>query len=137
MIRDYTKRTKFYEFFNANPTGKEVGDCAIRCVAVALNVKWEEAFDLLAVKAKSLYCEMSEAEAVNEVLKDHGFAAMKVSVKKGTKRPTLTELIKKHPDYIIAGQIANHFASVRGGKVRDLWNSSERSLYKYWIKKEV
>lgn len=137
MITDYTKRTKFYQFFNANPTGKEIGDCSIRAVAVALNVSWLEAFDLQTAKARILYGEMSEPEVVGEVLKEHGFEEKKVSNRKGTKRPTLVTLIKENPNCIIVGQIANHFAAVRDGKVRDLWNSSERSLYKYWIKKEI
>ena len=134
MIEDYTKTTKFYQFFNANPTGKEIGDCSIRAVAVALNKSWLESFDLLATKAREMYYEMSEPEVMAEVLKDNGFEQKKVSVKRGTKRPTLSKLIKENHGRIIVGQIANHFAATRDGKVRDLWNSSERSLYKYWVK---
>lgn len=133
MIKDYTKTTKYYEFFNANPTGKEIGDCSIRAVAVALNKSWLESFDLLAAKAREMYYEMSEPEVMAEVLKDHGFEQKKVSVKRGTKRPTLVKLIKENPDSVIVGQIANHFAAARNGKVKDLWNSSERALYRYWI----
>ena len=136
MITDYEKPTKYYEFFNANPTGKKVGDCSIRAVVVALNTKWKVAFSLLATEAMSQYCCMDEPQAVGNVLKQHGFTEMKVSVRGGNKRPTLKSLIKQYPNHIIVGQIANHFAAARGGKVRDLWNSSERTLYKYWIKEE-
>ena len=136
MIKDIYKTTKFFQFTNVNPTGKEVGDCSIRCIAVALDKKWEEAFDLLAAKARESYCCMDEVEAVSGVLKDSGFTEMKVGVKKGKKRPTLTDLIKEYPNHIIVGQIAHHFATAKDGKVRDLWNSSERSLYKYWIKED-
>lgn len=136
MITNYTKATKYYQFFNANPTGEEVGDCSVRCVAVALNVSWLEAYDMMAAKAREMYRIMNEPPVVGAVLKDNGFKEMKVSVKKGSKRPTLMQLIKGNPNSIIVGQIASHFATARGGKVRDLWNSSERSLYRYWIKGE-
>lgn len=33
--------------FNPNPRGQRVGDCAIRAVAVALNLSWERAYYLV------------------------------------------------------------------------------------------
>ena len=37
--------------FNGNPTGRKVGDCAVRAVSVALGVDWETAFAMLAKNA--------------------------------------------------------------------------------------
>lgn len=34
--------------YNPNPTGRSVGDCAIRAVAKALSITWEEAYALIA-----------------------------------------------------------------------------------------
>lgn len=134
MIKDYTKTTKFYQFYQPNPTGKICGDCSIRCIAVALNITWLEAFDLLSAKARETFDEMSRPPVVTAVLKDNGFTEMTVSVKKGKKRPTMVELIKANPGRTIVGQVAHHWSASRDGKVRDIWNSSERALYKYWIK---
>lgn len=33
--------------YNPNPTGRSVGDCAIRAVAKALSLTWEEAYALI------------------------------------------------------------------------------------------
>lgn len=38
-----------WEKFNNNPAGRSVGDCAVRAVAKALNMTWEEAYALIAV----------------------------------------------------------------------------------------
>jgi hypothetical protein len=37
--------------YNKNPTGRRVGDCAVRAISVALDVDWEKAFALLSTNA--------------------------------------------------------------------------------------
>jgi len=34
--------------YNPNPSGRRVGDCAVRAVAKALNVDWETAYAMIA-----------------------------------------------------------------------------------------
>lgn len=40
--------------YNANPVANRIEDCAIRAVAVALNISWDDAFDLIAQSAKAM-----------------------------------------------------------------------------------
>lgn len=40
-----------YKYYNPNPAGRVVGDCAVRAVSKALGITWEEAFDKLATAA--------------------------------------------------------------------------------------
>ena len=40
-----------YVYFNPNPAGRRVGDCAVRAVAAALDTDWEDAFGLIAAAA--------------------------------------------------------------------------------------
>ena len=40
--------------YNSNPLAANAEDCAIRAVSVALNVPWDEAFDMVAHMAKSM-----------------------------------------------------------------------------------
>ena len=37
--------------YNENPAGRNVGDCAVRAVSVALGVDWETAFAMIANNA--------------------------------------------------------------------------------------
>ena len=37
--------------YNPNPTGRNVEDCAIRAVAKALDIDWEQAFALVSAAA--------------------------------------------------------------------------------------
>ena len=36
-----------YIYENPNPMGKRVGDCAIRAIAIAEGLTWDEAYNLL------------------------------------------------------------------------------------------
>lgn len=36
---------KMYQYYNPNPVANRTDDCAVRAVAKALNISWEEALD--------------------------------------------------------------------------------------------
>lgn len=40
--------------YNANPVANRTEDCAIRAVAVALDIPWDDAFDQIARMAKNM-----------------------------------------------------------------------------------
>ena len=62
-----------YVEFNPNPTGRRVGDCAVRAIAAALDISWEEAFALLAVNAYQMGDVISADSVWGSVLRQHGF----------------------------------------------------------------
>lgn len=37
-----------YRYFNNNPAGRSVGDCAVRAVSKALGISWEDAYAQMA-----------------------------------------------------------------------------------------
>lgn len=47
--------------FNGNPTGRRVGDCAVRAVSVALGIDWEKAYSMDGEMVSELYELMEEA----------------------------------------------------------------------------
>jgi len=49
--------------FNNNPAGRNVGDCAVRAISVALSVDWETAFAELVASAFFM-CDMPSSDAV-------------------------------------------------------------------------
>ena len=38
-----------YRYFNPNPCGRVVGDCAVRAICAALGLDWDKAHDLLSL----------------------------------------------------------------------------------------
>ena len=65
--------------FNPNPTGKNVGDCAVRAVSKALGMDWQQAYAEIAAEGYFL-CDMPSANAVwGAVLRREGFPDIKKS----------------------------------------------------------
>ena len=52
-----------YRYFNPNPCGRVVGDCAVRAICAALGLDWDRAHDLLSSFSKNM-CDMSSSNQV-------------------------------------------------------------------------
>lgn len=62
-----------YKYYNPNPAGRVVGDCAVRAVSKALGITWEEAFDKLATAAYKM-ADLPNSDSVwGAVLRMNGF----------------------------------------------------------------
>ena len=123
-----------YVKYNINPKGRKTGDCAIRAVAVATGLSWDEAYQQLASAGFLLKVEMSEVEAIDAVLQANGFLVGKIKVEKGSRRPTVTKFAEQHTDWYAVARVANHLVACGRGNYVDIWDSGDRSVYKYWYK---
>lgn len=119
---------------NVNPLGKKTGDCAIRAVAVATGIGWENSYDQLALAGKQCKCCMSDIEAVDLVLKNNGFLEGKIKISKGDRRPTVDSFSREHPDMYMVLRVANHLVAAGKGNYVDIWDSGDCAVYKYWYK---
>lgn len=63
-----------FVYYNSNPLKKNtMGDCSVRALSKALNLSWDEAFDILVDNAR-LRADMPNSNAnIDEVLSDFGF----------------------------------------------------------------
>ena len=62
-----------WQYFNNNPCGRSVGDCAVRAISVALDLDWEQAYSVLAGNGFQM-CDMPNADSVSgATLRQHGF----------------------------------------------------------------
>ena len=43
-----------WQQYNPNPVGRAVGDCAVRAVAAALDISWEDAYALIAANGYAM-----------------------------------------------------------------------------------
>lgn len=61
-----------YKYFQPNPCGRSVGDCAVRAIAAAFDVSWEEAFDALTKNARAM-CDLPphKQREVDKLLKKY------------------------------------------------------------------
>lgn len=87
--------------YNPNPTGRTVGDCAVRAIAKALKIDWETAYELIAANGYRMgdmamkeptYSYAAEPEESYE--SETEFAAAVKDKTKAEMMPILDELME-------------------------------------------
>lgn len=121
--------------YQPNPAGRNVGDCAVRAVAKALNTDWETAFAEI-VSSAYMMADMPSSNAVwGAVLRKHGF--------KRTAIPdtcpdcySAADFVIDHPNGVYVLGFGNHVATAVDGVIFDSWNSTNEIPQYYWHKEE-
>lgn len=120
-----------YVYTNPNPTGRMVGDCAIRAVSIALNVDWETSYALIA-KAGFLMGDMPSSNSVwGAVLRQHGFIRKSLS----NTCPDCFDIrsfCKENPKGIFVLCTGNHVVTVIDGSYYDAWDSGKEIPQYMW-----
>lgn len=133
---DYYKDTDFFCQYNVNPSyedGKkyEKGDCVIRAFAMAANISWLEAFDILVENARKTYNVPNYKTNYQEVFAQYG-TYKGVKAVSGKKRMTVEDFCKKHKKGRYIVRVASHVTCVVDGVCYDQWNPANKCVYCYW-----
>ena len=132
------KGTEFYEYTNVNPRNRICGDCVIRAVALITQQSWEttirEMTELgikkgLVVNDKDLYPLYLESKGFRAMNEPRDVNNRKLSIKDFLIQ---TEGMRLKP--IVANVGSHHVTAIKNGKVRDIWNCSNETIHKYWVK---
>lgn len=121
--------------FNANPTGRQVGDCTIRAISKATEKPWEDTYSEIAVQGLMMR-DMPSANAVwGAYLRSQGFKRY-IIPNTCPDCYTLNDFCEDHPEgmYIVALQ--NHVVAVNDGNYFDTWDSGEEMPLYYFSKEE-
>lgn len=121
--------------FNNNPTGRNVGDCAVRAVSVALDVDWEKAYSMIASNGFMMGDMPSSNSVWGAVLRQHGFKR-KTIPNECPDCYTAFDFVKEHPNGIYVLGFGTHVATVKNGILYDSWDSSREIPQYYWTNVE-
>ena len=124
-----------YIRFNNNPTARNVGDCAVRAVSVALNVDWETAYLMIAKNGYAMGDMPSSDSVWGAVLRQNGFYRKAVP----NSCPdcyTAEQFCEDHPHGIYVLGFGGHVATVVDGDLYDSWDSSQLYPVYVWYRKE-
>ncbi len=117
--------------FNNNPAGRNVGDCAVRAVSVALDVDWETAYDMLAEAGYNM-ADMPSSDSVSgAVLRQHGFYRYAIS-NDCPNCYSAKDFAIEHPRGVYTLYFGGHVATIRDGFLYDSWNSENEIPQFYW-----
>lgn len=118
-------------YYNPNPTGRNVGDCAVRAISKAFDIDWEEAYDLISDAAR-LMGDMPSADSVwGAVLRQNGFYRRAIP-NSCPNCYTAKDFCIDHPYGTYVLGFGGHVATVKDGKLFDSWNSSNEIPQYYW-----
>lgn len=125
-----------YKYFQPNKMDLKdnYGDCAIRCICKAEEMKWLDAYDMMWKISREVMCPMNCKHGFEHILKSLGYTYTGISNKKGSKRPTVDKFAKENKTGTHICVVANHYVAVVDGMYHDTWDSGECSLYGYWSK---
>ena len=117
--------------FNNNPVNRNVGDCSVRAVSVALGIDWETAFALITQNAFQMG-DMPSSNAVwGSVLRQHGFKRS-VIPNSCPDCYTVGQFADDHPKGVYVVGTGNHVVTVKDGEIWDSWDSSKEIPIYFW-----
>ena len=130
------KRYCYYQ-----PNEKDIknrfGDCTVRALSKAFNCSWIDAY----MKMVPFCIEYQTPNIFNlplklerEVMAKLGFTYCGVSVKRGSKRPTVDSFARDHDHGTFILNVANHVVACVDGVFYDTWDSGACSLYGWYEK---
>lgn len=120
--------------YNPNPTGRNVGDCAVRAIARALNTDWEDAYAMI-VKNGYAMGDMPSADSVwGAVLRQNGFYR-KAIPNTCPDCYTAADFCRDNPRGTFVLAFGGHVATVVDGDLYDSWNSSQMIPVYVWYRK--
>ena len=121
--------------YNPNPTGRLVGDCAIRAVSAALDIGWEEAYRMVSRNAFAMGDMPSSDSVWGAVLRQNGFYRRAIP----NTCPdcyTVEDFSIDNPDGTFVLGCGGHVVTVVDGNIYDSWDSSREIPQYVWYRKE-
>lgn len=139
--RNYKKKypnTKYFEWYNANPKGNLISDCAIRALCVVLDMSWEDVYMDLCKRGLANGCMPSDRDNLYGYLEEKGFVRMKMPKNEKNKKVRVcsyhNELKKYHKVFASVGKY--HVVGIDEGVVKDIWDSSTQFIGVWFVPKE-
>lgn len=124
-----------FVLYNPNPTGRNVGDCAIRAVAKALKTDWETAYVMIAENGYAMGDVPSADSVWGSVLRQNGFYRRSIP----NSCPdcyTAGDFARDNPRGTFVLGFGGHCATIDNGILYDSWDSSQEIPQYVWYRRE-
>ena len=124
-----------WKHYNPNPTGRSVGDCAVRAVSKALDTDWETAYTMSSDNGYNMGDMPSSDSVWGAVLRQHGFYRRSIP-NTCPNCYTVKEFCRDNPRGVYVLGFGGHVATVVNGDLYDSWDSSNEIPIYVWYRKE-
>ena len=120
--------------YQPNPTGRNVGDCAVRAVSAALGVDWETAYLLISAAGYQMGDVISSNAVWGAVLRQNGFYRFNLP-ETCPDCYTFADFARDNPHGVFVVGTGSHVATIIDGNILDAWDSSKEPVAFVWYKK--
>lgn len=121
--------------YNANPAGRQVGDCTVRAVSKVLDEDWEQSYSGMALQGFML-CDMPSANHVwGAYLRSKGFERH-IIPDTCPDCYSVKDFCKDHPKGKFLLALSGHVVCVIDGNYFDTWDSGNEIPLYYWQRKD-
>lgn len=124
-----------WRLYNPSPAGRNVGDCAVRAIAKALDIDWEAAYATLSFSGYQMADMPSSNSVLGAVLRKNGMYRHAIP----NTCPdcyTVEEFVDDHPEGLYVIGTGNHVVTAEDGIVYDSWDSRKEIPIYYWSREE-
>lgn len=123
-----------WKYYNPNPAGRAVGDCAVRAISAALEVDWDTAYEMLADAGMRVSDMPSSNSVIGAVLRQHGFDRVAIP----NDCPdcyTAEDFARENPEGTFVVGFTGHIVCIRDGWILDAWDSSQEIPVYVWFRR--
>jgi len=125
-----------YAYYNPHPSGRRVGDCAVRALAKALGQTWDQTYVCLCLDGFRLG-DLPNADIVwSNYLIERGFCRHLIP-DDGLGRYTVADFAADHPEgTFVLSMPGRHVLTVVDSVIYDSWDSQNEVPSYYFSRKE-
>lgn len=120
-----------FKYYNANPLGRNVNDCAVRSISLALNDTWDNTYILLSEYARRRAITLSEVEFIDEFLQEN-FHRIAIN----NNITTIKDFIYYYPKGTFLITTKGHITCVKNGILYDTFNCLDKKIWEVYMVKE-
>lgn len=122
-------------YYNPNPSGARVGDCAVRALCKALDAEWMDIYTSLCSYGV-MHCDLPSSNAVwGHFLRDNGYKRQLIP-ERCPACYTVRDFASEHSKGVYILATNGHVLTVVDGDYYDSWDSGDEVPVYYWMKGE-
>ena len=114
-----------YDYYNANPMGRDIADCVIRALSVLTNRNWRQVYDELTDLAGDVGLMFDRVEFVEDYLDDRYLRECHYA-------KTVGEFAEEHPYGKYAITMNGHITALIDGTIIDTFDPRDRVMRCAW-----
>ena len=117
-----------YDYYNANPLGKDEDDCTIRAISCASGRSWDEVYDELSDLAQEKGTLLDKRDFVRWYLDSHYTRIANPPYK-------VIDVASNFKNNIVLCTMRGHIVCIKYGRILDTFDPSNRVVEDIWLVK--